>query len=173
MENIDLFDAQFFGISPREAPYVDPQHRLLLETAWEAIEDAGIVLNFEHGTDLGVFVGISHNEYQGIQGTPFDHTGIGPHSPTGCAHSIAADFRNAPTGVLRLHQLSADPAREMSRERSRGQPGMTEIGPPPPEQSSVTGYLLLRKSFPNAARNTRQLDLISKVPILKFVHVHK
>ena len=91
LENIDRFDAQFFGISPREAPYVDPQHRLLLETSWEAIEDAGMVLDFERGTDLGVFVGVSHNEYQGIQGTPFDHTGIGPHSPTGCAHSIAAN----------------------------------------------------------------------------------
>ena len=37
LEQIDQFDPQFFGISPREAPYVDPQHRLLLETAWEAI----------------------------------------------------------------------------------------------------------------------------------------
>jgi acyl transferase domain-containing protein/NADPH:quinone reductase-like Zn-dependent oxidoreductase/SAM-dependent methyltransferase/acyl carrier protein len=91
LENIDQFDPQFFGISPREAPYVDPQHRLLLETAWEAIEDAGLVLDFQRGTDIGVFVGISHNEYQGIQGTAFDHSGIGPHSPTGCAHSIAAN----------------------------------------------------------------------------------
>src|SRR3984893_1487392 len=91
LERIDQFDPQFFGISPREAPYVDPQHRLLLETAWEAMEDAGLVLDFERGTDLGVFVGISHNEYQGIQGTPWEHSGIGPHSPTGCAHSIAAN----------------------------------------------------------------------------------
>ncbi|MFZ0503107.1 MAG: type I polyketide synthase, partial [Chthoniobacterales bacterium] len=91
LENIDQFDPQFFGISPREAPYVDPQHRLLLETAWEAIEDAGMVLDFERGTDIGVFVGISHNEYQGIQSTAFDHSGIGPHSPTGTAHSIAAN----------------------------------------------------------------------------------
>jgi acyl transferase domain-containing protein/NADPH:quinone reductase-like Zn-dependent oxidoreductase/SAM-dependent methyltransferase/acyl carrier protein/short-subunit dehydrogenase len=91
LDRIDQFDPQFFGISPREAPYVDPQHRLLLETAWEAMEDAGLVLDFERGTDLGVFVGISHNEYQGIQGTPWEHSGIGPHSPTGCAHSIAAN----------------------------------------------------------------------------------
>ena len=91
LEGIDQFDPQFFGISPREAAYVDPQHRLLLETAWEAIEDAGLVLDLERGTDLGVFVGISHNEYQGIQGTPWEHSGIGPHSPTGCAHSIAAN----------------------------------------------------------------------------------
>ncbi len=91
IDGIDQFDPQFFGISPREAPYVDPQHRLLLETAWEAIEDAGLVLDFEHGSDLGVFVGISHNDYQGIQSNPFDHSGISPHTPTGSAHSIAAN----------------------------------------------------------------------------------
>src|SRR6267154_617704 len=91
IDAIDQFDPQFFGISPREAPYVDPQHRLLLETAWEAIEDAGLVLDFERGTDLGVFVGISHNDYQGLQSTSFDHFSIGPHTPTGSAHSIAAN----------------------------------------------------------------------------------
>ncbi len=91
IHGIEQFDQQFFGISPREAPYVDPQHRLLLETAWEAIEDAGLVLDFEKGTDIGVFVGISHNDYQVIQGTPWDSQGISPHSPTGSAHSIAAN----------------------------------------------------------------------------------
>src|SRR5438132_6057221 len=91
IDAIDQFDPQFFGIPPREAPYVDPQHRLLLETAWEAIEDAGLVLDFERGADLGVFVGISHNDYQGIQSTSFDHFSIGPHTPTGSAHSIAAN----------------------------------------------------------------------------------
>ena len=69
VDGIDQFDPQFFGISPREAPYVDPQHRLLLETAWEAMEDAGMVLDFERGTDLALFVGISHNDYQVIQGS--------------------------------------------------------------------------------------------------------
>ena len=91
IDGIDQFDRHFFSISAREAPYVDPQHRLLLETAWEAIEDAGLVLDFEKGTDLGVFVGISHNDYQVIQGTPWDSHGISPHSPTGSAHSIAAN----------------------------------------------------------------------------------
>src|ERR1700719_3286892 len=91
LDGIDQFDPQFFGISPREAPYVDPQHRLLLETAWEAMEDAGLVLDFDRGTDLGVFVGISHNDYQGIQSTSFDHFSIGPYTPTGSAHSIAAN----------------------------------------------------------------------------------
>jgi acyl transferase domain-containing protein/NADPH:quinone reductase-like Zn-dependent oxidoreductase/acyl carrier protein/ubiquinone/menaquinone biosynthesis C-methylase UbiE len=91
LDQIDKFDPQFFGISPREAPYVDPQHRLLLETSWEAIENAGVVLDFEKGSDIAVFVGISHNDYQGIQSTAFDHFGIAPHTPTGSAHSIAAN----------------------------------------------------------------------------------
>src|SRR6187397_1988151 len=100
IEGIDQFDPQFFGISPREAPYVDPQQRLLLETAWEAIEDAGLVLDLERGTDLGVFVGTSHNDYQGIQSNAFDHSGVGPHTPTGSAHSIAA---NRISYCLNLH----------------------------------------------------------------------
>lgn len=91
VEGIDQFDPQFFGISPREAAHIDPQQRLLLETAWEAIEDAGLVLDFEKGTDVGVFVGISHNDYQGLQHTPTDRTGISAHTPTGSAHSIAAN----------------------------------------------------------------------------------
>ncbi|MGC2625948.1 MAG: beta-ketoacyl synthase N-terminal-like domain-containing protein, partial [Candidatus Udaeobacter sp.] len=91
LDQIDKFDPQFFGISPREAPYIDPQHRLLLETSWEAIENAGIVLDFEKGSDIAVFVGISHNDYQGIQSTAFDHFGITPHTATGSAHSIAAN----------------------------------------------------------------------------------
>ncbi|MGH8092923.1 MAG: SDR family NAD(P)-dependent oxidoreductase [Chthoniobacterales bacterium] len=91
LEQIDEFDPQFFGISPREAPYVDPQHRLLLETAWEAIENAGLVLDFQQGSDIAVFVGISHNDYQGIQSTAFDHFGITAHTATGSAHSVAAN----------------------------------------------------------------------------------
>jgi acyl transferase domain-containing protein/NADPH:quinone reductase-like Zn-dependent oxidoreductase/SAM-dependent methyltransferase/acyl carrier protein len=91
IKGIDQFDPQFFGISPREAPYIDPQQRLLLETAYEAIEDAGVVLDLDKGTDIGVFVGISHNDYQGLQHTPTDRAGISAHTPTGSAHSIAAN----------------------------------------------------------------------------------
>jgi len=91
VDGLDQFDPQFFGISPREAPYVDPLHRLLLETTWEAIEDAGLVLDLEKGTDVGVFVGISHSDYQGIQHTATDRAGISAHTSTGTAHSIAAN----------------------------------------------------------------------------------
>jgi acyl transferase domain-containing protein len=42
LNNLDGFDAQFFGMAPREAVHLDPQQRVLLEVAWEALEDAGI-----------------------------------------------------------------------------------------------------------------------------------
>ncbi|WP_049564047.1 type I polyketide synthase [Streptomyces sp. SBT349] len=57
------FDPLFFGISPREALATDPQHRLLLEVAWETLERAGIPAPSLRGTDTGVYVGLMHASY--------------------------------------------------------------------------------------------------------------
>ncbi|MEU9073028.1 beta-ketoacyl synthase N-terminal-like domain-containing protein, partial [Streptomyces sp. NPDC048109] len=57
------FDAAFFNISPREAKAMDPQQRILLETAWEALEDARLDPHTLTGTPTGVFTGLSPNHY--------------------------------------------------------------------------------------------------------------
>lgn len=64
MSGIDQFDPAFFGISPREAISMDPQFRLLLETVWETIEDAGYRASDFSGTKTGVFVGVSTSDYK-------------------------------------------------------------------------------------------------------------
>jgi acyl transferase domain-containing protein/acyl carrier protein len=57
------FDASFFGISPREARSLDPQHRLLLEISWEALEDASLDPTRLRNSKTGVFAGMSSDDY--------------------------------------------------------------------------------------------------------------
>ena len=62
LEDADRFDAGFFGIPPKEAEVLDPQHRVFLETAWEALEDAGYDPQ-KFGGAIGLFAGSSNNYY--------------------------------------------------------------------------------------------------------------
>ncbi|MBM7815047.1 type I polyketide synthase [Saccharothrix algeriensis] len=83
------FDAAHFGISPKEAAQVDPQHRLLLELAAEALDDAGIARDRLAGSDAAVFVGISDASYGVLQ--MMDVRAINAYTMTGAASSIAAN----------------------------------------------------------------------------------
>lgn len=60
IDEIDKFDAGFFRISPKEAEMIDPWQRLFLQTAYEAMEDAGYGGGMLSGTRTGVYVGVDH-----------------------------------------------------------------------------------------------------------------
>jgi amino acid adenylation domain-containing protein len=62
LDDPGMFDAEFFGISPRDAESMDPQHRIFLETCWNALEDAGYDQSTYAG-QIGLFGGCSLNTY--------------------------------------------------------------------------------------------------------------
>ncbi|GCB52025.1 SDR family NAD(P)-dependent oxidoreductase [Streptomyces sp. NL15-2K] len=98
LSDIDHFDADFFRISPREARLMDPQHRLFLQTAWRAVEDAGHDPLGLAGSDTGVFVGVASSEYSQLllsRGVPVDG-----QMATGNEHSMLA---NRLSFLLDLH----------------------------------------------------------------------
>lgn len=64
LDDVAGFDAEFFGINERESAALDPQHRLLLETSWEAMEHAGLTREALDDSLTGVFVGLTHADYQ-------------------------------------------------------------------------------------------------------------
>ena len=68
LADVTGFDAEFFGVPEREADVLDPQHRLLLEVAWEALDHAGRPPDRLAGTATGVFAGLSYADYREILG---------------------------------------------------------------------------------------------------------
>ncbi len=62
LDDVDLFDAEFFGIYPREAELMDPQHRVFLESCWQALEDAGYD-PARYAGEIGVYAGCSPATY--------------------------------------------------------------------------------------------------------------
>lgn len=89
VDHLDTFDAGFWGIAPREALRMDPQQRWLLEVAWEAIEDSGTAPRRLRGRPVGVFVGISGNDYGGLQlRSPED---VDAYTNSGSTASIASN----------------------------------------------------------------------------------
>ncbi|KAH3732369.1 polyketide synthase [Pelomyxa schiedti] len=67
ISDIDMFDAEFWGISPRESERLDPQQRLMMEMAWEALEDSGHPASMLAGSKTGLFVGLSASDYGQLQ----------------------------------------------------------------------------------------------------------
>jgi acyl transferase domain-containing protein/short-subunit dehydrogenase/acyl carrier protein len=98
LDAVDRFDPQFFGITPREAQRMDPQQRLFLEVAYEALEDAGLVHAQLNDTRAGVFAASYHDDYSQWQ---YSHPQqIDGRTLTGTLQSLVA---NRLSFLLNLH----------------------------------------------------------------------
>ncbi|WP_454782671.1 beta-ketoacyl synthase N-terminal-like domain-containing protein [Legionella sp. WA2022007384] len=89
LRQIEAFDAYFFGISPREAMRMDPQQRILLEVAYESLEDAGLTVDDLAGSNMGVFSSLYASQFSHLQKLDSDMDAL--FIPTGSAISMAAN----------------------------------------------------------------------------------
>ena len=89
IDGVDLFDAPYFGIIRREAEKMDPQHRIFLEVAIEALDHAGLSQAVLAGSLTGVFVASYYNDYAELQLA--DREAIDARSLTGMLHSVLAN----------------------------------------------------------------------------------
>ncbi|UII23759.1 type I polyketide synthase [Fulvivirga ligni] len=108
-ENIGEFDPMFFGISPREAEPLDPQTRLLLEVAYEAIEDSGHTLKAIRGSRTGVFIGGFTFDNYGLQTIKPNRELINSHTATGVTLTMYSN-RLSYTFDLKGPSISIDTA---------------------------------------------------------------
>ena len=90
LDDVATFDAGFFGISPREALEMDPAQRLLLLTAWEALENAGIAPDSLGRSRTGVYVGLGLSDYARRHFLGPDPSRMNAYSGTGAFLSVAA-----------------------------------------------------------------------------------
>ncbi|WP_246198376.1 type I polyketide synthase [Actinomadura syzygii] len=108
LDGVEMFDPAFFGVSPREAEVMDPQQRLMLELAWEALEDAAIVPGDLAGSATGVFAGAIGDDYSVLL-SRLGRQGVTQHTMTGTNRGIIA---NRVSYTLGLHgpSLTVDAA---------------------------------------------------------------
>ena len=109
LRSVDGFDPQFFGIAPREAVDMDPQQRILLEVAWEALENAGQAPDLLTETKTGVYVGVCSNDYARFSPWSGETSRVTPYSASGIAHSVVSGRLSYILG-LRGPAISVDTA---------------------------------------------------------------
>lgn len=90
VDDVTGFDAPFFGMSAREVRLMDPQHRILLETAWRAVEHSGTAPTALANTNTGVFVGLATHDYLGMASDELTYPEIEAYLAIGTSNAAAA-----------------------------------------------------------------------------------
>ena len=117
LDDVGGFDCDFFGMTEREAIMIDPQHRLLLESSWDAFEHAGLDPAAAAGSRTGVFIGLTHGDYEllaagsdAVEG-PYGFSGTNPSFASGRVsyalglHGPAVTMDTAcSSGLMAVHQ---------------------------------------------------------------------
>ncbi|GKZ39249.1 hypothetical protein AbraIFM66950_012172, partial [Aspergillus brasiliensis] len=88
-QDVAKFDASFFSLNPLEAQAMDPQHRLLLETVYEALEKAGMPVETLRGSDTAVYTGAMFHDYLALSSQ--DPDAISTYHITGTAPNKASN----------------------------------------------------------------------------------
>lgn len=133
LSDIKGFDSEFFALSKMEADNIDPQQRMALELTWEALEQARIPASGLRGTDVGVYVGSSNNDYMFL--AVADPTTAHPYAITGTASSIIAnrvsyfyDFRGPSESIDTACSSSLVAAHQGVRALRSGEIDMAIVG---------------------------------------------
>ncbi len=90
VDDVTGFDAPFFGMSTREVRMLDPQHRLLLETAWRAVEHSGTAPTALANTNTAVFIGLATHDYLGMASGELTFAEIEAYMAIGTSNAAAA-----------------------------------------------------------------------------------
>ena len=175
LPGIDLFDAEFFRISPVEAQMLDPQQRLMLETSWHALEDAGIDPERLKSSRTGIYAGIGHNDYREATLSAADtaETTAGLYADTGTALNTAIGRVSYALG-LQGPALAIDTAcssslvaisqavgglerREADLGGGPGRRGQRASFRPPPGFAGQGGDVVANRGMPDFRRDGRRL----------------
>ncbi|WP_295926418.1 SDR family NAD(P)-dependent oxidoreductase [uncultured Xanthomonas sp.] len=89
IDTVDAFDHEFFGFLPKVVQSMDPQQRIMLELAWNCMEDAGVAPSGVRGRKIAVVVGVFNHDYKELQER--DEISIEAHHSTGTATAVIAN----------------------------------------------------------------------------------
>ncbi|HVR10050.1 MAG TPA: beta-ketoacyl synthase N-terminal-like domain-containing protein, partial [Thermoanaerobaculia bacterium] len=163
LADVDLFDAAFFGYTPRDAQTMDPQHRIFLELAWEALEDAGYCGDTGRGV-TGVYAGASQSTHSlatvGGEGAASDAPELMQHDPSSLPTRVSykLDLKGPSLFVATACSTSLVAVHMACQSLRWGEVDMALAGGISATLPQVTGYLYHRDALLAADGYCRPFD---------------